>query len=67
MPANEKHPLAIVVSALLLWASSAGAQTYPAKTVCMVAPFAAGGGTDLIGRLCRGEGRIDSADPRHRA
>ena len=51
MTANEKHRLAILASAVLLGTSSAGAQTYPAKTVRMVVPFAAGGGVDVVGRL----------------
>jgi tripartite-type tricarboxylate transporter receptor subunit TctC len=51
MPGIEKYLLAIAVSALLLWAPGAGGQPYPAKTVRMVVPSAAGGGTDLIGRL----------------
>jgi tripartite-type tricarboxylate transporter receptor subunit TctC len=35
----------------LLCGGHAAAQTYPARTVTVVAPYAAGGGADLIARL----------------
>ncbi|MBL0421584.1 tripartite tricarboxylate transporter substrate binding protein [Ramlibacter sp. AW1] len=39
-----------VLSAALLWAGSAAAQSYPAKPIRAVVPFAAGSATDQIGR-----------------
>jgi len=42
------RPLALL---LLLFVSPASAQTYPARLVEIVVPFAAGGGTDLLARV----------------
>ena len=42
---------AILAFAAVLAASPATAQTWPARTVTLVVPFAAGGGTDAIGRV----------------
>ncbi|TFY97794.1 Bug family tripartite tricarboxylate transporter substrate binding protein [Ramlibacter rhizophilus] len=39
-----------ILSAALVWAGVAAAQTYPAKPVRAVVPFAAGSATDQIGR-----------------
>lgn len=41
--------LAFVAAALV--ATTAGAQTYPSRPMTMVIPFAAGGPTDVVGRL----------------
>ena len=41
----------LCAGALALLATSAGAQTYPAKPITIVVPFAAGSGTNLITRI----------------
>lgn len=54
MPIWFKHMLSVLVSvpALLLGTmSDAQAQSYPGKPVRMIIPFAAGGPTDLFGRI----------------
>ena len=44
--------LALAAAAATLAASlPASAQTYPAKPITMIVPFAAGGSTDVIGRI----------------
>jgi tripartite-type tricarboxylate transporter receptor subunit TctC len=39
------------IAALIAIASTASAQTYPTKPVTMIIPFAAGGPTDVLGRI----------------
>jgi len=46
----SKHG-AFVALALLSFSQNANAQTYPTRPVTLVAPYAAGGGADLIARL----------------
>src|SRR5436853_4765348 len=48
------RPILIALFTLALFADGTGpaaAQAWPARPVTMVVPFAAGGGTDLIGRI----------------
>jgi tripartite-type tricarboxylate transporter receptor subunit TctC len=45
------HRLWIAAAAGLFAAAPASAQNYPSKTIRMVIPFAAGGNTDIIGRI----------------
>jgi len=46
-----KPVAAAAASALLLAALPAAAQDYPARSVRVIVPFAAGGGTDVLGRI----------------
>src|SRR5262252_4888373 len=39
------------IAALIAATSMASAQTYPAKPITMIIPFAAGGPTDVLGRV----------------
>lgn len=45
-----RRVLALAAGAVLM-AGAASAQTYPARTITMIIPFAAGGPTDTVGRL----------------
>ena len=42
---------AIVVIAMIISITGAEAQTYPARPITMIVPFAAGGSTDVVGRI----------------
>lgn len=44
-------PCGAALTALLLLAASAQAQDFPSRPITLVAPFAAGGGNDVLGRL----------------
>ncbi len=49
-----RKPLSLIITALatgLATVSAASAQTYPNRPITMVIPFAAGGPTDVLGRL----------------
>src|SRR5258707_10451347 len=39
------------LAGVLAWSGAAGAQDYPTRPVTMVVPFAAGGPTDVLGRV----------------
>src|SRR3954464_9295626 len=49
----HRTALACIASGIVLWLSCAGAiaQTWPAKPVRIIAPFAAGGTADTLGRI----------------
>ena len=50
-----------LVAAIAMLASPAKAETYPARPVTIVVPFAAGGGSDLLARLSRSTWKSASA------
>lgn len=50
MPSLTRRTL-LAASALAAFASSAGAQDFPTRPVTLVIPFAAGGSTDVVGRI----------------
>jgi tripartite-type tricarboxylate transporter receptor subunit TctC len=41
----------VALALTLAFCCSASAQNYPTRTITMIVPFAAGGPTDLLGRL----------------
>ena len=46
------------VAGLLAWAPAASAQNWPTQPVTMVVPFAAGGPTDVVGRVVAARGLV---------
>jgi tripartite-type tricarboxylate transporter receptor subunit TctC len=48
---NRRHILAATAAALVAGAVPAAAQTYPARPITMIIPFAAGGPTDVVARI----------------
>ena len=51
MSATRRSVYKLAVTSLLLFTSIAAAQTYPAKPVRLIAPFPAGGSSDLVARI----------------
>ena len=46
--------LAAIAAATIAFGASAGAQDFPTRPMTMVIPFAAGGPTDVLGRVIAG-------------
>ena len=53
--------LVVPLAALVSLATPAAAQTWPTRPLTMVVPFAAGGATDVVGRICANISRTISA------
>jgi tripartite-type tricarboxylate transporter receptor subunit TctC len=47
----KKHMIALVIAAALGSSESASAQAFPSRPITIIVPFAAGGATDVIGRV----------------
>jgi len=50
----QMKPLWCLVTAMLMVSSQANAQKFPERSMTMVVPFAAGGPTDILGRVVAG-------------
>lgn len=48
---NRRHLLSIAAAAMVATAAPAVAQTFPQRPITMIIPFAAGGPTDVVGRI----------------
>ncbi len=48
---NRRHLLAATAAAFMAGVVPAAAQTYPARPITMIIPFAAGGPTDVVARI----------------
>ena len=48
---NRRHLIAAVAMASVAGLAPAAAQTFPARPITMIIPFAAGGPTDVVGRI----------------
>jgi tripartite-type tricarboxylate transporter receptor subunit TctC len=48
---NKKLIAAAIAASLLTLTGTAGAQTFPSRQITMIIPFAAGGPTDVLGRI----------------
>jgi tripartite-type tricarboxylate transporter receptor subunit TctC len=58
-----RKPLLAVVFVGALHVGTAAAQVYPSRPITMVVPFAAGGGTDTIGRIMAERMRVSLGQP----
>jgi tripartite-type tricarboxylate transporter receptor subunit TctC len=65
MKLPRRRILHLTTGALALMALSHGAfaQTYPSKPITMIVPFAAGGSTDVIGRILADRMRVSLGQP----
>lgn len=48
---NRRHLIAAMAAASVAGLAPAAAQTFPSRPVTMIIPFAAGGPTDVVGRI----------------
>jgi tripartite-type tricarboxylate transporter receptor subunit TctC len=59
----QKPSIAIVAAAMLIAASSAGAQTYPARPITMLVGYAVGGPSDTIARIMADRMKVALGQP----